>query len=33
MATTTTLRVVNFIMWTPFKGTGPTVNFAISKSL
>ena len=33
MATATTLRVLNFIMWTPFKGTRPTVNFQISKTL
>jgi hypothetical protein len=33
MATTTTPRVVNFIMWTPFKGTRPTVKFQISKTL
>jgi hypothetical protein len=32
-ATTTTPRVVNFIMWTPFKGTRPTVKFKISKTL
>jgi len=33
MATATTPRVLNFIMWTPFKGTRSTVKFEILKTL
>jgi ABC-type protease/lipase transport system fused ATPase/permease subunit len=33
MATATTPRVLNFFMWTPFKGTRPTVKFQFLKSL
>jgi hypothetical protein len=32
-ATATTPRVLNFFMWTPFKGTGPTVKLQILKTL
>jgi hypothetical protein len=33
MATATTLRVPNFFIWTPFKGTRPTVKREILKTL
>jgi hypothetical protein len=33
MATATTPRVLNFFIWTPFKGTVPTVEIQFLKSL
>jgi hypothetical protein len=33
MATATMPRVLNFFIWTPFKGTRPTVKFKILKTL